>query len=223
MANNRFGEDSDRYAVPAGEKHPRGGLALNIVYLLIVLVIAFAASQIAGTVFGWIFKADSDEVVRNGDLSRNYYLVYPIRGIFVLIVFYACTFFASSRLGYSLAYEYKMSIPKKNHNTQAVFAIILFELLAVIFIDFWPSWYLSSWLAALFGFFDPHDLLESTSDVLGGKVDIEGIWTHYYLWLQLILEVIIAVGTFFILRKGRYTGEENAFVAREKLLKELQQ
>ena len=218
MPSNRFGEDYSQYEERFKEEHPRGGLVLNAVYLLLILVIAFFVSQAAGILFGWIFPADTLEATR-GDLSRNYRLIYPIRGLVVLAVFYLAAYIGASKLGFSLAYEYKMPMPPKSHMVQAIFGIVVFELLSMIFIDFLPSWYLSSFLAALFGFFDPTNVF--TSD-LEGTTTIIKLWTYYYLWLQIILEVIFAVGSYFALRAGRRAGEANAFEARKKLLNELQ-
>ena len=219
MATNRFGEEDDRFAERFKEGHPRGGLFVNAAYLLIVLAIAFAASQLAGTVFGWILPADTIAETR-GDLSRNFSYIYPIRGVITLLVFYLAAFVGASRLGYSLAYEYKMPMPSKNHNAQAIVALIVFELLCIIFIDFLPSWYLSGPVSALFGTFDPSDVY---STELEGSVEILSLWLTNYFGLQLAFEAVIAVGSFFVLKKGRRTGEENAFVARKKLLEDLQQ
>lgn len=219
MPSNRFGEDYSQYEERFKEGHPRGGLILNAVYLLLILAIAFFASQIAGVIFGWIFKADTIEATR-GDLSRNFRLIYPIHGIFVLIVFYIVAYIGANKLGYNLAYEYKMPMPPKSHTAQSILGIIVFELFSLILIDFLPSWYLSGPLAALFGFFDPSDVFASE---LEGTATITKLWLIYYVWLQVILEVIFAVGSYFVLRAGRRSGEARAFEARKQLLEELQQ
>lgn len=229
MASNRFGEELGQSGANAAEaeEHPRSGLAVNAAYLLLILSAAYLISQAVGIVFFWIFKPDTIEATR-GDLSLNYYLRYPLRGILMLGAFYLVLYLGASRLGFTLAYKYKMAMPEKKRRLQAVVALAVYELLCVYFyydafinpVDFGlPSWYVSGFFGALFRLFNASNVFESA---LEGTVTILGLWSSYW-WLQVIFEAVFCVGSYYVLRKGRRDGENQAFEARRKLLEELQQ
>lgn len=202
-----------------------GRLLTNAAYVFVVLMAAFAVSELIGVVVGWIFPADT-VLSSRGDVSHNYHVVYPIRGLVILLAFFAASFVFSRMHGYRVAFSRREKMTTADFIIETVIGLILFEA-----VMYWlartvlPSWYLSGTLAALFGIFDASDIYSSdlAGTVLSAKLDFELISLYYYLWLQILLDLLFAVVSVFVLRKGRLIGETSAQNAHDQQLAEMQQ
>ena len=202
-----------------------GRLLTNAAYVFVVLMAAFAVSELIGIVIGWIVPADT-LLSSRGDLSHNYYVVYPIRGFVMLLVFFGAMFIFSRKHGYRVAFSHREKMTTADFLIETVIAFVVYEALMYwIAREVLPSWYLSGTLAALFGVFDATDIYNSAfaGTVLSYSFDIEEIALYYYLWLQILLDLLFAIVSIFILRKGRLIGEAAARKAHDQQLAEMRQ
>lgn len=198
-----------------------GRLLTNAAYVFVVLMAAFAVSELVGLVVGWIVPADT-LLSSRGDLSHNYYVVYPIRGLAMLLVFFGAAFLFSRRHGYRVAFSHREKMTLSDFIIETVIAFLVYEALMYwIAREILPSWYLSGTLAAMFGIFDASDVYHSAGTVLNVGFDIEELALYYYLWLQILLDLLFAAVSVFVLRKGRLLGETAAQKAHDQQLAEM--
>ena len=199
-----------------------GRLLINACYALIVIVVSFAIAQVAGTVMGWILHTDTLSST-SWDLSHNFYFVYPIRGVAALAVFLIAVYSFSRMHGYRVAFSLRETMTKSDFLIETVPAVLLSNVLLYFLVrTYMPSWYLSGALAALFKLIDPTDIYK----VFGGNFldpveTLKWISMKYYLWLQLIFDVVISVAAILIMRKGRRAGEIAAQEDHDKQLAEM--
>lgn len=199
-----------------------GRLLTNACYVLIIAVSSFVIAQVAGTVLGWILHTDTLSS-SNWDLSHNYYVVYPIRGAAALAVFLVAVYFFSRMHGYRVAFSLREVMTKSDFIIETVPAVFLSNVLLYIFArTFMPSWYLSGSLAAVFKLIDPTDIYK----VFGGNFldpveTLKWISMKYYIWLQILFDVVISVAAILLMRKGRRAGERAAQQDHDKQLAEM--
>lgn len=199
-----------------------GRLLTHACYVLIIVISSFAIAQVAGTVCGWILHTDILSST-NWDLSHNFQLVYPIRGVAALAVFLAAVYFFSRIHGYRVAFSLRENMTKSDFLIETVPAVLLANVLLYFFVrTYMPSWYLSGTLAALFKLIDPTDIYK----VFGGNFldpteTLAWLSMKYYLWLQIIFDVLISVGAILLMRKGRRAGELVAQQDHDKQLAEM--
>ncbi|MCH5183821.1 MAG: hypothetical protein J1E00_06570 [Oscillospiraceae bacterium] len=199
-----------------------GRLLTHACYVLIIMISSFAIAQVVGTVLGWILHTDllKDS---NWDLSHNYYVVYPIRGAAALAVFLVAVYFFSRMHGYRVAFSLRETMTKSDFIIETVPAVVLADGLLYFFaMTFMPSWYLSGWLAALFKLIDPTDIYKVFGGVyLDPSETLEWITWKYYIWIQILFDVVIAVAAILLMRKGRRAGEVIAQKDHDKQLAEM--
>lgn len=198
-------------------------LLINAFYVLFVLVGAFAVSMVFGAVSGWILHTDTLAGAK-GDLSHNFYVVYPIRGVVAVVAFFISLYMFSRTHGFRVAFGLRETMTKFDFLVETLPALLVYLILIYRF--FWsalPSWYLSGALASLLGIIDPSNIyaLEFGGTGIEGSVDLGLLSIFYYLWLQVLLDLVIAVAAVFILRKGRRAGEVTAQEAHDKQLAEM--
>ena len=205
------------------EKQPFKWIALNAAYTFIVLAISFLISMLARTVCNLPLAID-EVAAKGGDYSRNYYLVFPIHGLVSAIVFIASAYFISKKFGFSTGFKYRTSISTPAFVVQGIIAILFYIFLFVYMFEMWfslPTWYLSGFLAAVFGIFDPSNVNEYAAK-LGGAAEPENLYLLYF-WLHIIVEAIFLVGVTVVMRYGRKAGEAQAEKEHQAQLAELQQ
>ena len=198
-----------------------GRMLTHACYVLIVVVASFALAQVVGTVFGWILHPDT---TIQADLSRNYYVAYPIRGVAALVVFLAAVYFFSRRHGYSVAFSLRETMTRMDFFIETSPALLLVEVVLYRFAwSYLPSWYLAGPLAALFGIFNPSDMygMEFGGTSVEGLMTIDNISLLYYLWLQILIDVEIAVVVVLLMCKCRRAGERAAQEDHDKQLAEM--
>lgn len=199
-----------------------GRLLINACYTLIVFVASFALAQVVGTVFGWILHTDILSST-NWNLSHNYRFVYPIRGVAALAVFFVAVYFFSRTHGYRVAFSLRETMTKADFLIEAVPAVFLSNVLLYFFVrTYMPSWYLSGSLAAMFRLIDPTDIYKVFGGIYLDPVEtLEWLSMKYYLWLQILFDVGIAVVAILLMRKGRRAGEITAQKAHDQQLAEM--
>lgn len=215
--HNRFGEEIEPEKEKVVEKHPQSGLFVNIVYVFAVILGAFLVSECIGTIISWIIKLDSIQETK--DLSRNFYILYPIYATVMLAIDFGCLYLLSYTLGFRLTYRYKQTVNPKDHFLQSIIAMAVFEVLIVYF-EFYnvlPSYFYGGFLAAVFHIFNVQDIYDT---ILGGLVQIDNLILFFW-WIQIIIELIICFASYKIIKHGRKRGEQAALAAREKQLNEL--
>lgn len=198
-----------------------GRMLTHACYVLVVVVSSFALAQVVGTVFGWILHPDT---TIQADLSRNYYVAYPIRGVAALAVFLVAVYFFSRTHGYRVAFSLRETMTTMDFLIETIPTLLLVEVILYRFAwSYLPSWYLAGPLAALFGIFNPSDMygMEFGGTSIEGFMTIDNISLVYYLWLQILLDVGIAVVAVLLMRKGRRAGEIAAQKDHEKQLAEM--
>ena len=198
-----------------------GRMLTHACYVLVVVVSSFALAQVVGTVFGWILHPDT---TIQADLSRNYYFAYPIRGLAALAVFLAAVYFFSRTHGYRVAFSLRETMTTMDFLIETIPTLLLVEFVLYRFAwSYLPSWYLAGPLAALFGIFNPSDMygMEFGGTSVEGFMTIDNISLFYYLWLQILLDVGIAVVAVLLMRKGRRAGEIAAQEDHDKQLAEM--
>ena len=200
-----------------------GRLLTNACYAFVVLAVALVIAWLVGVVVGWIVPADTFISAR-GDLSHNYYVAYSIRGSAILLVFFVAMYFLSRTHGYRVAFSLREHMTTADFVIETFLALVVFEAVTYwIMRESLASWYLSGTLAAVFGIIDPSDIYSLSFGGTGLESDftIQNIAIFYYLWLQILLDVVIAVASVFVLRKGRLAGEVAAQKAHEQQLAEM--
>lgn len=216
---NKWGEDLqeiERMKEPE-EKQTASVWIVNIFYIFLVLFVSFVIAETVGTVFGWILKPDS--IVRTKDLSRNFFLVYPLYGLLTLAVMLPLRYFFAKWFGLRQGFRKKAHTRESRHFLHFVAAYAVYEFLKLYF--FWdviPSWFLGGSIAAVLRLFNPYDVYDT---LMEGQVELIYL-TVYFWWIMAILEILFAVLSFRIVKKGRYAGEKDGIAEREKQLKELQ-
>lgn len=198
-----------------------GRMLTHACYVLVVVVSSFALAQVVGTVFGWILHPDT---TIQADLSRNYYVAYPIRGVAALAVFLVAVYFFSRTHGYRVAFSLRETMTTMDFLIETIPTLLFVEVILYRFAwSYLPSWYLAGPLAALFGIFNPSDMygMEFGGTSVEGFMTIDNISQIYYPWLQILLDVGIAVVAVLLMRKGRRAGEIAAQKDHEKQLAEM--
>lgn len=198
-------------------------LLINAFYVLFVLVGAFAVSMVFGAVSGWILHTDTLAGAK-GDLSHNFYVVYPIRAIVAIAAFFVALYMFSRTHGFRVAFSLRETMTTFDFLVETLPALLVYLVLIYRFL--WsslPSWYLAGALAAIFRIIDPSNIyaLEFGGTGIEGSVDLGLLSVFYYLWLQILIDVAIAVVAVFILRKGRRAGEVSAQEAHDHQLSEM--
>ena len=198
-----------------------GRMLTHACYVLIVVVASFALAQVVGTVFGWILHPDT---AIQADLSRNYYFAYPIRGLAALAVFLLAVYAFSRTHGYRVAFSLRETMTRMDFFIETIPALLLVEVVLYRFAwSYLPSWYLAGPLAALSGIFNPSDMygMEFGGTSVEGLMTIDSVALLYYLWLQILIDVAIAVVAVLLMWKGRRAGERVAQQDHEKQLAEM--
>ena len=197
-----------------------GRMLTHACYALIVVVASFVLAQIVGTVFGWILHPDT---TIQADLSRNYYFAYPIRGLAALAVYLVAVYRFSRTHGYRVAFSLRETMTNMDFLIETIPAMLLVEIVLYRFAwSYLPSWYLAGPLAALFGIITPSDIygMDFGGTKIEGLMNIDTL-SLYYLWIQILLDVVIAVVAILLMRKGRRAGEVAAKQAHEQQLAEM--
>ncbi len=197
-------------------------LLLHICYLFLFLVISWLISRFVGMVAGWIFTP-KELAGAKGDLRYNYYVAYPVRGLLMLASFLLSLYICCRTFGYRDAFDSRETVSRNRFLIEAVPALVLFTLF-VYWISWQTmcSWYLSGTLAALFGLVNASNIYESFSgSILEGTVSISDISVRYYLWLQILLDILLTLPYGLVMYKSRKSGELSAAKAHEKQLAEM--
>lgn len=198
-------------------------LIVNACYVFIVLMVSFAISGLVMMVLGWIFPPDSIDQAR-GDLSYNYYVSYPIRGVAGVAVFFIAQYFLSKTHGYRVAFSLRETMTKADFWIETAIGLVVYTAFIYwVAYDFLPSWFLSGTLAALFKIINASNIYTTVAGgtVVEARIGIEQIALVYYLWIQILLDMVIVAASFFVLRKGRRAGEIAAQEAHEQQLAEM--
>ena len=216
---NRFGEDMNRETrlEQKSDKTTFTDILVPVFWMFVVLFASFLIAESIGTVFGWIVRPDS--IVKTKDLSRNFYLVYPLYGVITAGILFVLRYFFARLMGYRDGFRTKERTRPSRVFLHFVLSYIVFEFIALYF--FWnvlPSWFLGGSLAALFRIFNAADVFDT---VFEGSVEILDL-TVYFWWLMAILEIGFAVLSFVVTKKGRAKGEDAGIAERDKRLKELE-
>ncbi len=205
----------------SGPTLPPKRLLINAAYALIVLFVSFAIAQVVGTVFGWVLRP---ETAVQADMRYNYNVAYPIRGIAALAAYFLSLWCSGRTHAYRVAFSLRETMTRFDFLVETLPALLLLQVLLYRFC--WsalPSWYLAGGLASLFGLICPGDMysMDFGGTSVEGLMDIDAISLQYYLWLQILVDVVIAVGAVLLLWKARRSGERAAAAAHERQLAEM--
>lgn len=216
---NRFGEDLNREArlERKDDRIPFSAILVSTFWMFVVLFASFLIAEGVGTVFGWIVRPDS--IVKTKDLSRNFYLVYPLYGLISAGCMFALRFFFAKLMGYRDGFRTKTRTKQSHMFLHFALSYIVFEGIALYF--FWdqlPSWFLGGSVAAVLRIFNASNVFDT---VFEGNVELLQL-TAYFWWIMAILEIAFAFLSFFITKKGREKGESAGIAERDKQLKELE-
>lgn len=197
-------------------------LLLHICYLFLFLVISWVVSRFVGMVAGWIVSP-KDLADAKGDLRYNYYVAYPVRGLLMLGSFLLSLYLCCRSFGYRDAFRYREAMTRNRFLIEAIPALVLYTLFVYWFSWFsMSSWYLSGSLAALFGVIDASDIYRSfEGSTLEGLVTVQDISMRFYLWLQILLDILLTIPYALLMYKSRKSGERSAAKAHEKQLAEM--
>lgn len=196
-----------------------GRLFTHACYALVVVVSSFFLAQVVGTVFGWILRPDT---AVQADLSRNYYVAYPIRGLAAVAVFLVAVYFFSRMHGYRVAFSLRETMTKTDFLIETIPTLLLAEIALYRFgWSYLPSWYLAGPLAAVFGLFDPSNAYgKDGGTAWEGLLSIDDLTVDYW-WIQVLIDVVIVAAVVLLMWKGRRAGEVAAQEAHDKQLAEM--
>ena len=204
-----------------GPTIPPKRLLVNAGYALIVLFVSFAIAQVVGTVFGWVLHPETSV---QADMRYNYNVAYPIRGLASLAAYFLSLWCIGRTHAFRVAFSLRETMTRFDFLVETIPVLLLLEVLYYRFgWSYLPSWHLAGGLASLFGVICPGDLYSmgfgGTS--IEGIMDIDAISLQYYLWLQVLVDVVIAVCAVLLLWKARRSGERAAAAAHERQLAEM--
>ncbi len=217
---NRFGEDMNRETrlERKDDRVPVSAIFVSVFWMFVVLFVSFLIAEGIATVFGWIVKPDA--IVKTKDLSRNFYLVYPLYGLIGAGCMFVLRYFFAQLMGYRDGFRTKTRTKQSHMYIEYVIAYVVFEFLALYFFwDVLPSWFLGGSIAAVLHIFNASNVFET---VFEGSVEILDL-TVYFWWIMAILEIGFAVLSFIVTKKAREKGEKNGIAEREKQLQELEE
>ena len=217
---NRFGEDMDRETrlERKDDRIPFSSILVSTFWMFVVLFVSFLIAEGIGTVFGWIVRPD--DIVKTKDLSRNFYVVYPLYGLITAGCMFVLRYFFARLMGYRDGFRTKERTKPSHVFLHFIISYAIFEFIALYFFwDVLPSWFLGGSIAALLRIFNASDVYDT---VFEGNVEILSL-TVYFWWIMAILEVGFVFLSFFITKKGRAKGEASGIAEREKQLKELEE
>lgn len=202
------------------EKQPIKWIVLNAAYTFIILGLSLAAAMVAKLILNLFLPIDLSSA-QGGDYSRNYYLVFPIHGVVTAAVFLLTAYFGGKTNGFKTGFRFRTSISTPAFIVQAILAVIVYYFLFLYMFEWWtnlPTWYLSGFLAALFGIFDASNIYDSVAQ---GYAEIENIY-FLYLWLHTLLEIAFIVVALILVKLGRTKGEREAAARHEAQMAELE-
>ncbi len=217
---NNWGEElnKDRTETIPEEKQTASVWIVNIFFMFVVLFVPFLIAEAIGTVFGWIVPPDS--LTHTKDMSRNFYVVYPLYGLITAGLMILLRYFAAKWFGFRQGFRKKDTTRESRNFLHFLAGYAVFEVIAVYF--FWnvlPSWFLGGSVAAVLRIFNPYDVFDT---VLEGRVEILYL-TVYFWWLMVIFEIGFAFASYAIVKKGRHKGEIAGIAERNKQLEELKE
>lgn len=202
------------------EKQPIKWVLLNAAYTLIILGLSLAAALVAKLILNIFLPIDLMSGA-GGDYSRNYLFVFPIHGLVSGAAFLATSYFGGKTNGFKTGFRFRTSISTPVFIIQGVLAVIVYYFFFLYMMEWWtnlPTWFLSGFLAAVFGIFDASNIYSSVAE---GYAEIENIY-FLYLWLHALLEVAFIALSLFLVKLGRTRGEKEAVARHEAQLAELE-
>ena len=202
------------------EKQPLKWIFLNAAYTFIILALSLAAAMVANQIVN-IFLPFETQFKPGGDFSHNYLLAFPIHGVVSAAAFLLTAYFGGKTNGYKTGFKFRVSISTPTFIVQAILAVIAYYFLFSYMFGLWtnlPTWYLSGFLAALFGIIDSNNIFNSVAQ---GFANIDNLYLLYF-WLHALMEIVFIVITVVLIKLGRTRGEKEAVARHEAQMAELE-